>query len=422
MRTLLIVCVAALLFPCTARSLDTETIDRIRAASDELYPSLVECRRWFHEHPELSNREEKTAAEIARRLREMGYEPRTGVAGHGVVAVLEGGRPGGVVAWRSDIDALPIEEAVDVPWKSTNPGVMHACGHDIHTTVGLGAAELLMGMRDEMAGTVIFIFQPAEEGPPPGEVGGASQMLVEGVFDDPEPKAVFGLHVMPNREVGTVAWGSGGFMASADRFTITVTGRMTHGSAPQDGIDAVWVGSQIVDALQGIVAREIDSRKPVVVSVGTFTAGNRFNIIAGSAKLTGTVRTLDADAQDHVEAAIERIVEGVCSTHRAGCEVTYERVTPMVVNDAELTRWAVDVLAGVLGEDAMLEIEPIMAAEDFSEFARVVPGFYFHLGVGNTAKGWTSYVHTPTFQPDEESIRVGVRAASALLLAALGGG
>jgi amidohydrolase len=197
---------------------------------------------------------------------------------------------------------------------------------------------------------------------------------------------------------------------------------MTHGSAPQDGIDAIWVGAQIVDALQGIVAREIDSRKPVVVSVGTFTAGNRFNIIAGSARLTGTVRTLDADAQDHVEEAIKRIVGGMCSTHRASCEVTYERVTPMVVNDPELTGWAVDVLADALGEDALLEIEPIMAAEDFSEFARVVPGFYFHLGVGNAAKGWTSYVHTPTFQPDEESIRVGVRAAASLLLAALDDG
>jgi amidohydrolase len=419
MRQLLTACLVVLLSPSIVSSLDQTTADRIRTASDELYPSLVECRRWFHAHPELSNRELETGAEVARRLREMGYEPLTGIAGHGVVAVLKGGKPGPVVAWRSDMDALPIEEAVDVPWRSGNPGVMHACGHDVHMAVGLGVAELLMDMREDVAGTVMFLFQPAEEGAPQGEEGGATLMLTEGVFDDPRPSAVFGLHVMPNHEVGTVAWGSGPFMASADRFAITVIGRMTHGSAPQDGIDAIWVGAQVVDALQGIVAREIDSRRPVVLSVGTFNAGSRFNIIAGSAELTGTVRTLDADAQDHTEAAMRRIVAGVCEAHRASCKVTYDRVTPMVVNDPALTRQAVAALRELLGDEAVLEIEPVMAAEDFAEYARVVPGFFFFLGVGNEAKGWTSYVHTPTFQPDEEAIPVGVRAATTVLLDAL---
>jgi amidohydrolase len=420
MRRLLTAALLVLLSPGIVAALDDATADRIRAASDALQPSLVECRRWFHAHPELSNREVATGAEIARRLRAMGYEPRTGVAGHGVVAVLEGGRPGPVVAWRSDIDALPIEEAVDVPWRSQSPGVMHACGHDVHTTVGLGVAELLMGMREDVPGTVVFLFQPAEEGAPPGEEGGATLVLAEGALDDPRPEAIFGLHVMPNHEVGTAAWGSGPFMASADRFSITVTGRMTHGSAPQDGVDAVWVGAQVVAALQGIVAREIDSRSPVVLSVGTFNAGSRFNIIAGSAELTGTVRTLDAAAQDHTEAAIRRIVEGVCAAHRASCEVQYDRVTPMVVNDPELARSAVAVLRGLLGDDAVVEVEPIMAAEDFAEYARVLPGFFFFLGVGNEAEGWTSYVHTPTFRPDEEALRVGVRAVSTLLLDFLG--
>ncbi len=422
MKRFLAACVIAMLAPVPASALDRATIDRITAAADRLEPELVECRRWFHARPELSNREVQTAAEIARRLVELGYEPRTGIAGHGVVAVLEGGRPGPVVAWRADIDALPINEAVDVPWRSRTPGVMHACGHDVHLTVGLGVAEVLRDMRDELSGTVLFIFQPAEEGAPPGEEGGASLMLSQGVFDDPRPEAIFGLHVMPNREVGTLAWGSGPFMASADRFAITVTGRMTHGSAPQDGVDAIWVGSQIVGALQGIVAREIDARRPVVLSVGTFNAGNRFNIIAGSAELTGTVRTLDSDAQDHVEAAMRRAVDGVCAAHRASCDVTYDRVTPMVVNDPELTRSSVEILGAGFGDDALLEIEPIMAAEDFSEFARVVPGFYFHLGVGNVAEGWTSYVHTPTFRPDERAIPIGVRAAALLLLGALDGG
>jgi amidohydrolase len=408
------------LLSTTVLALDPATVDRIGAGADDLYPSLVEARRWFHAHPELSNREIETSAEIVRRLEAMGYEPRTGLAGNGVVAVLEGGKPGPVVAWRSDIDALPITEAVDVPWKSTNEGVMHACGHDIHMTVGLGTAELLMRIRDQVPGTVVFLFQPAEEGPPPGEVGGATEMLADGAFDDPRPVAVFGSHVMPNFEVGTIGWGSGGVMASADRFTIRVQGKMTHGSAPQDGIDAVWIGSQIVDALQGIIAREVDSRKPAVVSVGTFEAGNRFNIIAGSAELTGTVRTLEPAARDQIEAAISRIVAGVCDAHRASCEVDYQRFTPVLMNDPELTAASVETLRSTLGADAVIEAEPIMAAEDFAEYAEVVPGFFFMLGVGNTEKGWTSYVHTPTFQPDEEALRVGVRAASALLLGALG--
>ena len=407
------------LLATTALAIDPATVDRIAAEADGLYPSLVEARRWFHAHPELSNREVETSAEIVRRLEAMGYEPRTGLAGNGVIAVLEGGKPGPVVAWRSDIDALPITEVVDVPWKSTNEGVMHACGHDIHMTVGLGTAEVLMRMRDEVPGTVLYLFQPAEVGPPPGEVGGATEMLADGAFDDPRPVAVFGSHVMPNFEVGTIGWGSGGVMASADRFTIRVQGKMTHGSAPQDGIDAVWVGSQIVDALQGIISREVDSRNPAVVSVGTFEAGNRFNIIAGSAELTGTVRTLEPAARDQIEAAISRIVAGVCDAHRASCEVDYQRFTPVLMNDPELTAASVETLRSTLGADAVIEAEPIMAAEDFAEYAEVVPGFFFMLGVGNTEKGWTSYVHTPTFQPDEEALRVGVRAASALLLGRL---
>jgi amidohydrolase len=208
-------------------------------------------------------------------------------------------------------------------------------------------------------------------------------------------------------------------MASADRFTVSVIGRMTHGSAPQDGVDAIWVASQIVDAVQGIVAREIDARNPVVVSVGTFHAGNRFNIIAGSAELTGTVRTLSSADRDHVEKAISRIVDGVCAAHRAQCTVDYQRFTPVLVNDDRLTRSSVRVLQEVLGPEAVFEGAPIMAAEDFAEYARVVPGFFFFLGVGNEAKGWTSYVHTPTFRPDEQAIRDGVRAAAAVLLNAL---
>jgi len=306
MRLLLILAGIAAAVPAAA--LDPTLAERITTESERLAPKLIECRRTFHRHPELSNREHQTAAEIARRLRELGLEPRTGIAGTGVVVLVEGARPGPVVAWRSDIDALPVEEAVDVPWRSEAPGVMHACGHDVHLTIGLGTAELLAGMRDRFSGSVMFLFQPAEEGPPPGEEGGAKLMLAEGVFDGERPRAVFGLHVMPTLEVGTIGWREGGIMAAADRFSITVTGRATHGSKPQDGVDAVWVASQLVGALQGIVAREVDALRPAVVSVGTLNAGNRFNIIAGEAELTGTVRTVDPGTQDQVEAAMGRIV------------------------------------------------------------------------------------------------------------------
>jgi amidohydrolase len=389
--------------------------DEIAALAAEIEPQLIEARRWFHQHPELSNREEKTGAEIARRLEAMGYDVQTEVAHHGVVAVLEGALPGPVVAWRSDIDALPINEMVEVPYRSTNPGVMHACGHDVHTMVGLGTAEVLMRLKDRLHGTVKFIFQPAEEGAPVGEEGGASMMIAEGVLEDPMPEAIFGLHVMPTYEAGDVALGPGGYMAAADRFTITINGRMTHGSKPHDGVDAVYIGSQVVTALQAIASRETDPRRSLVVSVGTFNAGNRFNIIADKAVLTGTVRTLDRETWAGIPERFERIIAGVCEANRATCELDFERTTPVVDNDERLTSFARTSCAGSLGAEHVIEGEPIMAAEDFSYFQQQIPGVYFFLGVANEAEGWTDYVHTPTFRPDEAAIVVGVKAVASLL-------
>jgi amidohydrolase len=389
--------------------------DRIASAASEIEAQLIEARRWFHQHPELSNREEQTGAEIARRLEAMGYEVQTGVAHTGVVAVLEGDLPGPVVAWRSDIDALPIDEQVDVPYRSTNAGVMHACGHDVHTTVGLGAAEVLMKLKNRLHGTVKFIFQPAEEGPPPGEEGGAKLMIAEGVLADPAPEAIFGLHVMPIAEAGFVGLRPGGLMAAGDRFTITIHGRMTHGSAPHDGIDAVYVGSQVVAALQALASREIDARKSLVVSVGTFNGGRRWNIIAGEAVLTGTVRTLDAETWAEIPERFERIVAGICDANRATYDLEYQRIAPVVDNDAALTAFAVQSLSRSLGAEYVLEVPPIMAAEDFAYFQQMVPGVYFFLGVANAAEGWTDYVHTPTFRPDEAAIVTGVTAAASLL-------
>jgi amidohydrolase len=389
--------------------------DEIAAEASELEAQLIEARRWFHQHPELSNREVKTAAEIARRLEAMGYEVETGVARNGVVAILEGALPGPVVAWRSDIDALPIEEQVEVAYRSTNAGVMHACGHDVHSTVGLGAAQVLMKLKSRLHGTVKFIFQPAEEGPPPGEEGGAKLMIAEGVLADPAPAAIFGLHVMPIAEAGFVGLRPGGLMAAADRFTLTIHGRMTHGSAPEDGIDAVYVGSQVVAALQALASREIDARKSLVVTVGTFNGGKRWNIVAGEAVLTGTVRTLDVETWAEIPERFERIVAGICEANRATYDLEYERIAPVVDNDTALTAFAAESLSRSLGAEHVLEVPSIMAAEDFAYFQREVPGVYFFLGVANAAEGWTDYVHTPTFRPDESAIVTGVTAAATLL-------
>ena len=389
--------------------------DEIAAAAARIEPQLIEARRWFHQHPELSNREEKTAQEIARRLREMGYEPRTGIAHNGVVAVLKGALPGPVVAWRSDIDALPIDEQVDVPYRSENPGVMHACGHDVHTTVGLGAAEVLMGLKDRLHGTVVFIFQPAEEGPPEGEDGGAKMMIAEGVLERPPTKAIFGLHVMPTLEVGQIGVRAGGLMAAGDRFELTIHGRMTHGSAPHDGVDAVYVASQVVTALQALASREVDARNSLVVSVGTFDAGNRWNIIADKAVLTGTVRTLDTATWSSMPERFERIVKGICEANRATYDLSYEHIAPPVENDPRLAGFAKQSLEHSLGPEHVGEPLPIMASEDFAFFQQRVPGVFLFLGVANSAEGWTDYVHTPTFRPDERAIVTGVTAVASLL-------
>jgi amidohydrolase len=407
---------ATLLLAATSAAGDLD--QAIRDEAQRLQPALIEARRWFHQHPELSNREVETGREIARRLTALGLEVRSGVARNGVVAVLRGGRPGGVAAWRSDIDALPITEQVDVPYASIEPGVMHACGHDVHITVGLGVAEVLSRLRERVPGTVVFVFQPAEEGAPAGEDGGAALMIAEGVLDEPKPDAIFGLHVMPTLRAGQVGWRAGGVMASSDALRITVEGKMAHGSAPHQGVDAVYVAAQVVTALQGVVSREVDSRRPAVVSIGSLHAGNRNNILAGEAVMEGTVRTLDRETRAQVLAAVERVVAATCQAHRATCRLEFGRGLPPTVNDPALAAASAQVLRAAFDEEAVIEIEPIMAAEDFSLFAERVPGFYLHLGVGNPERGWISYLHTPTFRPDEAAIEVGVRAAAALLVAA----
>jgi amidohydrolase len=389
----------------------------IASAAEAMRARLVERRRDFHMHPELSNREERTARIVAERLRALGFDDvRTGVGRHGVVGLLKGGRPGPVVAVRADMDALPIQETIDVPYKSQNPGVKHACGHDAHTTIGLGVAEVLAAMRGQIPGTVKFLFQPAEEGPPPGEEGGARLMIKEGALENPRPAAIFGLHVMPPYKVGEIAYTSGPAMASSDRFVVTVRGKRAHGAAPHLGIDTVLVATECVTALQTIRSRRIDPQEPIVLTVGSIHGGNRFNILADEVKLEGTVRTLNEDVRKRVQEMMRTTLAGVTSAYGATYEMEYEENTAVTVNDPGLVEETLPAIRRSVGEANVRAIKSQMVAEDFSYYQRVVPGFFYFLGVSNESRGITASLHTADFDLDEESLVIGVRTMTTVVL------
>ena len=389
---------------------------RIREAADALAQHLVEVRRDIHMHPELGNRETRTGALVADRLRALGLEVRYPVARTGVVAVLRGGRPGRVAAVRADIDALPIQERNDVPYRSTVPGVKHACGHDAHTTVVLGVAEVLAGQRDRLPGSVVFLFQPSEEGPPEGEDGGAPLMIREGALDDPKAEAIFGIHVDPLLDAGTIGWTAGPIFASSDRFAITVAGRTTHGAYPHTGLDPIPVAADMVGALQTIVSREIDARAPKVLTIGTIHGGNRFNIIAGDVEMQGTLRALDDEVRAALKERMARTVDGVAAAHGTTATLRFlGEGNPVTRNDAGLARASVPGLERACGKDKVVEVAPQMGAEDFAHYAQRIPGLYVKLGVRNTERGITAMIHTEDFDLDEAALPVGVRALATVL-------
>jgi amidohydrolase len=390
---------------------------RVAAAAEALRSQLVATRRDIHMHPELSNREERTARLVAERLRALGLtDVKTGVARHGVTALLVGGKPGPVVAVRADMDALPIQEVDGRPYKSQTPGVMHACGHDVHTTVELGVAEVLSKMKDEVRGTVKFIFQPAEEGAPPGEEGGAKLMIKEGALENPRPQAIFGLHTEPNLQAGQIGYHSGPAMASADTFYITVKGKSSHGAQPQLGVDAVVVASQCVLALQNIRSRRIDPLEPLVITVGTINGGDRFNVIAGEVKMTGTMRTFNDAVRERAIALMRETLQSVGAAYGATVELEFGDGNPVTYNEPALVEETLPTIRRVVGPANALAIKPFMPAEDFSLYQKLVPGFYYFLGVGNRERGITSGWHTPNFDADEESLVVGVKVMSNVLL------
>ena len=395
----------------------TEREAAIARAAESLRTRLIEHRRDFHLHPELSNREERTSRVIAEKLRALGLdEVRTGVGRHGVVALLKGKHPGPVVAVRADMDALPILETIDVPYRSRNEGVKHACGHDVHMAVELGVAEMLSGMRDQIHGTIKFIFQPAEEGPPPGEEGGAQLMIREGALENPKAEAIFGLHVMPTIQVGQIGYNSGPTMASSDRFAITIRGRKVHGAYPHDGIDTVVVAAEAVTALQTIRSRRINTMDPLVLTIGSIHGGNRFNIIADEVRLEGTMRTLSETARAAAIRQMHQTLGGITSAYGATYQLDFGENNPVTYNDPELVAATLPTIRRIVGDKNVVSPPPQMGAEDFSRYQQVIPGFFYFLGVGNTAKGVTAMIHTPEFDVDEESLVVGVRVMGNVLL------
>ena len=391
--------------------------EEIARAAESLRAKLIETRRDFHLHPELSNREERTSRVVAEKLRALGLdEIKTGVGKYGVVALLKGKQPGGVVAVRADMDALPIQETINVPYKSRNDGVKHACGHDAHMTIELGVAEILSKMRDQVRGSIKFIFQPAEEGAPPGERGGARFMIEEGCLENPRPSAIFGLHVMPNIEVGQIGYNSGPAMASSDRFSITVRGKKVHGAYPHDGIDTVVVTAECVTALQTIRSRRINTQEPLVITIGSIHGGNRFNIIADEVKLEGTMRTLNEEVRAKAIEMMKKTLAGVTSAYGASYEIEFGSNNPVTYNDPALVEATLPMMRRIAGDKNVIAPRPQMGAEDFSLYQKAIPGFFYFLGVGNKAKGITAMIHTPEFDIDEESLVVGVKVMSNVLL------
>jgi amidohydrolase len=396
----------------------------LREEVEAMFSRLVETRSDFHMNPELSNQEERTGKVIAQRLRELGLEVQPGVAGHGVVALLKGGKPGPVVAVRADMDALPIQEKRDVPYRSKVANVMHACGHDVHMTVALGVAELLSKHRAEIPGTVKFLFQPAEESLPADYKGdwGAKRMIREGALKDPRPAAIFGLHSSVSSlvdgkplEVGKLEYSEPIASANSDRFVITIRGKMAHAASPEDGVDAIVVASDAVLQLQTIRSRRVAAQEPVVVSIGMLNAGSRENILAETAELRGTVRTFSDQVQDEVIRMMHQTLKGITESYGATYELNYRKGYPSIKNDPALIRQMLPTMHRIVGAKNIRVGEPGMGGEDFSYYSREIPAFFYRLGVANEAKKITAGGHTPDFDADMESLKVGVEVMSAMV-------
>ena len=385
----------------------------------EIEQKVIEWRRDFHQNPELSNREFKTSEKITKHLKSLGLDVQTHVAHTGVVAILKGNSPGKVIALRADIDALPVTERNDLPFKSiveteflgTNTGVAHACGHDAHTAILMGVAEILSKNKDKIKGTVKFIFQPAEEGPPPGEEGGSKLMIKEGVLENPKVDAIFGLHIRSGVDVGQIHYKPGGAMAAVERFTIKVKGKQTHGSEPWLGVDPILISAKIIDGLQTIISRESELiNEAAVISVGKITSGVRFNIIPESAELIGTVRTLDPKMKMHIMKRMQDMTETIAKAYGGEASIAFENFTAVTYNNHDLVSKMLPSLELAAGKDNVTQIKAETIGEDFSYYQEKIPGFYFYLGGKPKNANKPTLHHTPDFLIDESGLLLGVKA------------
>ncbi len=394
-------------------------IEKIKSLARQLQPQSVEIRRHLHRHPELSFCEIETGRLIARQLTEMGIPHTTGWCEHGTVALIEGRKPDSrIVALRADMDALPILENNDVPYKSENQGVMHACGHDVHTTCLLGTARILQELRSEFEGTVKLIFQPAEEKLP----GGASILIREGALENPKPEGIVGQHVLPALETGKVGFKSGMFMASSDEIYVSVKGRGGHGAVPHDAIDPVLIASHLVVALQQIVSRNVN---PIIPSVLTFgkinSTGGATNVIPNEVKMEGTFRTMDENWRAEAHRRMKKMAEGFAESMGGSCEFDIRKGYPFLVNDEVLTERSRHFAEEFLGKENVVDLPMRMTAEDFAYYSQVMPACFYRLGTGNRERGITSPIHTDTFDVDERSLEVGTGLMSWLAVSLLEG-
>ncbi|WP_035483100.1 amidohydrolase [Gaetbulibacter saemankumensis] len=405
--------IAVTLFPSINAQTDLEK------SFANIESKVINWRRDFHEHPELSNREFRTSKIISEHLQSLGIETETGIAKTGVVGILKGKQPGKVIALRADIDALPVTERNNLPFKSevqttflgTETGVMHACGHDTHIAILMGVAEILSQNKDKIKGTVKFIFQPAEEGPPPGEEGGAKLMIKEGVLNNPDVDAIFGLHIDSEVPIETITYKTEGVMAAVERFVINVKGKQTHGSQPWSGVDPILISAKIIDGLQTIISREANlTEEAAVITVGKITSGTRFNIIPESAKLIGTVRTLNSEMKTKIIKRMKAMTTAIATAYGGEASIEFENFTSITYNDPNLVIRMLPSLQKVAGKDHVITTKATTGGEDFSFYQEIVPGFYFFLG-GMTPGNKNAFPHhTPDFFIDESGLLLGVKA------------
>ena len=388
---------------------------------------IIEWRHWFHQNAELSNREFKTSEKIVELLKEIGYKPQTGIAKTGVVAILKGGKPGPVVGLRADIDGLPVKERVDIPWASKMMGeyngedvsVMHACGHDTHVGILLGVAKVLYQMRNEVTGTVKFIFQPAEEGAPVGEEGGAKLMVKEGVLKNPDVDVIFGLHINSQTPVGQINVRPQGIMAAVNSFRIDITGEQTHGSAPWSGIDPIVTAAQMINSMQTIVSRNLQlTKQAAVVTVGSIHGGVRSNIIPESLYMLGTIRTLDKEMRVKTHKRLREIVQNIAEANNAEVNISIDEGYPITYNDPKLYEQMLPTMKRVAGKNNVNIIPAITGAEDFSLFQKEIPGLYFFVGGCPTGKNPKEAAphHTPDFYVDDSGMALGIKTMTTLTL------